>query len=278
MINSETFVLGTAQAKAGYGITRTKNLNETSFESLLVTASELGIQWIDTAQNYGEAERWIGQTSKSRFKVGSKVSIVGAEMTSLIRSVEKSMFNLGEVSLNVLFAHDWESANVSERRVFVKLRREFPQLKLGVSIYETKTLERLLNETEDVAIVQIPMNLLNQSFMDLVTKCKSYGKETWARSIFLQGVLDFRQKNNPFKQHADIQRLANFCRKFDLSPIEASILFILSSEVDKHIFGVENSKQLTELAQYYIMKQTAINFSDLASSDQLLLDPRRWSQ
>lgn len=276
--SSESFVLGTAQAKAGYGITRKSQQDQYAFRTLLTTANQLGISWLDTAQNYGEAEQWIGDAPGFNFKVSSKVALRGTDIDTLKKSVEKSIRALGAERLQVVFAHDWETASVLEQKAFIELKKEFPHLKLGLSIYDPQTLEILLNSLDIISLFQVPLNLLNQSFIALISKCKSYGIEIWARSIFLQGVLDYRLENNPFSQHNDIKRFRTFCHKHALSPIEAAISFVINTEVNMRIFGVDNSDQLRELYRLYNLNHDVVDFRELASTDQDLIDPRRWKR
>ena len=65
----DRFVLGTAQAKPGYGVTSETIQQATEFFLILEEARRLGINWIDTAQNYGIAESWIGDYRKDPFQV-----------------------------------------------------------------------------------------------------------------------------------------------------------------------------------------------------------------
>jgi predicted DNA-binding WGR domain protein len=77
---SERLVLGTAQAKPGYGVTIQSIQQESEFFSMLKVAKQLDIQWIDTAQNYGLAESWIGKNSEFHFQVASKIAIKGSDL------------------------------------------------------------------------------------------------------------------------------------------------------------------------------------------------------
>ena len=61
-MNSTKLCLGTAQFGIPYGITNTKGrVSEREVKEILNIAAENGIQYLDTAQAYGDAESIIGR-------------------------------------------------------------------------------------------------------------------------------------------------------------------------------------------------------------------------
>ena len=63
--------------------------------------------------------------------------------------------------------------------------------KIGISIYDFKTLETILNKKLKIDFVQLPYNVFDQRFSNkrLINKLKKRKVEIHARSIFLQGLL-----------------------------------------------------------------------------------------
>ena len=273
---SERFVLGTAQARPGYGVTSQSIQQESEFFSMLKKAHQLGIQWIDTAQNYGVAESWIGKNDESQFQVASKISIKGSSTASLKKDVEKSAIQIGKTQLRVVFAHDWEESHPLDRENFLSLQKDYSHLKFGASLYETSSLKDLLSSECVLPIVQIPFSVLNQSFLPLLENCKDLGIEVWARSIFLQGAIDYHSIRNPFKDHPDIIKLADFCKRYFVTPFQVATSFALSSSVDKFVIGFENANQLDEIVKLFNSPKALANFGELASANPDLIDPRRW--
>lgn len=273
---SERLVLGTAQAKPGYGVTTQSIYQQGEFFSLLKAAKQLDIRWIDTAPNYGLAESWIGKKNEFQFNVASKIAIKGSDTASLERNVEQSAIELGRKQLRIVFAHDWEESNTHERKNFLSLQGDYPHLKFGISLYETSSLKYLLNLESVPPIVQIPLSVLNQSFLPLLENCKILAIEVWARSIFLQGAIDYHSNRNPFRNHPDIIKLANYCKKYDVTPFQVATSFILSTSVDKFVVGFEGVNQLEEIVKLFNSPEELINFSELVSNDQNLIDPRHW--
>lgn len=272
----DRFVLGTAQAKPGYGVTSETIQQATEFFLILEEARRLGINWIDTAQNYGIAESWIGDYRKDPFQVASKISIRGSEAATLRASIEKSSSQIGDNQLRAVFAHDWEVSRPVEKANFLKLQRDYEHLRFGVSIYETSTLLDIFRDECVLSMVQIPLSVLNQSFLPLLSECRDRGIEVWARSIFLQGAVDYSSSKNPFRSHPDLLKLRKFCEENSCTPFLVAISFVLSSAVDKIVLGFENSSQLTEISKYFDYPRQFIDFSELASTNLDFIDPRRW--
>ena len=273
---SERLVLGTAQARPGYGVTSRGVQQESEFLSMLNVAKQFEIQWIDTAQSYGSAESWIGKNNEFQFQVASKISIKGRDTSSLKKDIEQSAIQLGRNQLRVVFAHDWEESNSLDRKHFLSLQKDYSHLKFGISLYETSSLKNLLSKEFALPIVQIPLSILNQSFLPLLENCKDQGIEVWARSIFLQGAIDYHSNRNPFRDDPDIIKLADFCKRYFVTPFQVAASFVLSSSVDKIVVGLENVSQLVEIVKLFNSPEKLTNFDELASTNPDLIDPRRW--
>ena len=273
---SERLVLGTAQARPGYGVTCRGVQQESEFLSMLNVAKQFEIQWIDTAQSYGSAESWIGKNYEFQFQVASKISIKGRDTSRLKKDIEQSAIQLGRNQLRVVFAHDWEESNSLDRKTFLSLQKDYSHLKFGISLYETSSLKNLLNNEFALPIVQIPFSVLNQSFLPLLETCKDQGIEVWARSIFLQGAIDYHSNRNPFRDDPDIIKLADFCKRYFVTPFQVAASFVLSSSVDKIVVGFENVSQLEEIVKLFNSPEKLTNFDELASTNPDLIDPRRW--
>jgi aryl-alcohol dehydrogenase-like predicted oxidoreductase len=273
---SERLVLGTAQARLGYGVTSRGVPQESVFLSMLNVAKQLDIKWIDTAQSYGSAESWIGKNNEFQFQVASKVSIKGRDTSRLKKDIEQSAIELGRNQLRVVFAHDWEESNSIDRKIFLSLQKDYSHIKFGISLYETSSLKNLLSNESALPIVQIPFSVLNQSFLPLLENCKDQGIEVWARSIFLQGAIDYHSNRNPFRDNPDIIKLADFCKRYFVTPFQVATSFVLSSSVDKIVVGFESASQLEEVVKLFNSPKELTNLDQLVSTNLDLIDPRRW--
>lgn len=272
----ERLVLGTANVQPGYGVTTSANLVEDEFSQLLKQANCLGIEWIDTAQSYGSAESWISRSGVYQFQFATKISISGQSRKAQLIKIAQSQELLGSDKIKVIFAHDWEDSRTVDREAFKSLQVNFPNIKFGASLYETISVEELINQPNSISIIQIPLSVLNQSFLPLLAICQDAKIEVWARSIFLQGVIDYHSPKNPFKEHKHIERLAKFCTARNLTPIQVAISFAFSTAVSKIIIGFENKLQLNYVVKSIQEPQLFIDFKELASDDPNIIDPRRW--
>jgi len=269
-------VLGTAKVMPGYGVTTSTDLAEDGFSKLLKQANRLGIEWIDTAQSYSSAESWISRSGLYQFKVATKISISGQSREAQLSKVVQSQELLGRDKIKIIFAHDWEDSRTVDRETFKSLQADFPAIKFGASLYETISLEELINQPKALSIIQIPLSVLNQSFLPLLAICQETNTEVWARSIFLQGVIDYHSPKNPFKEHKHIERLAKFCTARNLTPFQVAISFAFSTAVNKIVIGFENEFQLNYVVKLIQEPQLLIDFKELASDDPNVIDPRRW--
>lgn len=269
-------VIGTAQIQAGYGLTVKSDLSISKFKAILEGAESHGIDWIDTAQSYGEAESWISRTKTEKYCIATKISIANQNTESLIKKVDSSRDMLGDKQIKIIFAHDWEKSSFLDKRSFISLRDSYPSIRFGASLYETSSIDEIISQEVKPSTLQIPLSVLNQSFLPLIEECKVAGIDVWGRSLFLQGAIDYLSPKNPFKEHPDIKKLQVFCSKHEVTPLEVAILFAQSTSLDKFVIGFENSNQLKEVAEILQASRNIDDFSGLSSSDLDLIDPRRW--
>ena len=149
-------------------------------------------------------------------------------------------------------------------------------LRLGFSIYENWELEVLAERSECIPI-QVPINILNQTLLSGLENCKKNGFEFTARSIFLQGALDWNSPKNRFKEHPDVLKLKNLGVSWNLNPLALAINFAKQLDVRSVLVGFASDYQLKEFMDIWrhpSMKQ--IDFSDYVSHDLSLIDPRLW--
>jgi len=269
-------VIGSAQIQTGYGLTAKSDLSLSKFNAILNSAENYGIEWIDTAQSYGDAESYIFRANARKFHIATKISISTQSKESLINKVNSSRRRLGDKQIKIIFAHDWENADSLDKANFLSLQEIYPLIRFGASLYETTSIGEILIRKLQPSIVQVPLSVLNQSFLPLIEQCKIAGIEVWARSLFLQGAVDYLSPKNTFKEHADIIKLQKFCKQHEVTPLRVAVSFAQSTLADKFVVGFENSDQFVEIAEMFQSSKTMDNFSGLSSSDVKLIDPRRW--
>ena len=154
--------------------------------------------------------------------------------------------------------------------------------KLGVSIYDFKTLEKIIKKF-NIDIAQLPYNILDQrvSSKKLLFKLKKKNIEIHARSIFLQGLL--LEKNLKFKKklsHLNIilKKWNYWLNKNKLENINACLNFVLQNKnIDKIVIGFDSLNNLKEIINFINMKKK-FKFNSLDFKfDYKKIDPRTWN-
>ena len=102
--------------------------------------------------------------------------------------------------------------------------------KIGISVYDVDDLKKIIKFFKP-DIVQLPINILNQSFLrkNYLQKLKNIGIEIHARSIFLQGLLiGDNYKKFKFKKELKkkMDKIDFFCKKKSISRIQFLVNFI----------------------------------------------------
>jgi len=253
--------LGTVQFGLNYGIEK-KKVETNEIDKILRTALKNGITILDTAQNYGDSEKIIGNfKKKDNFKIISKISSSSLNNPNNLEQLKKllknSLDNLGVSSLDGLLLHrpeDLKNTNFLNNLNILNEERYF--FNLGVSIYSPDDANLAL-EIENIKYIQIPYNILDTRLdkIDFFEKAKKKNKIIFARSVFLQGVL--------LKEHSKypnfLEELKTFdnlledeIRKLGCSKLSFLLNFVKSNKkIDYIVIGIENLKNLEEIIEAY---------------------------
>ncbi len=286
--------LGTAQWGMDYGwANRSGRPGISELETMLEMALAAGVRHLDTAQCYGNAEEILGAlgAAKAGFKINSKLNQIGKAETasSILEKFKVTVRALKVERIESLMVHNAEDLLGSNGDViwgvFRSLLAEERVGKIGVSVYHPEELEDLLH-LEDLGIVQVPLNLYDQRFLntDWLGKLKEQGVVIQARSIFLQGILTLSPGSLPIhlqsiREHQ--QRLTNSLGEHGLSLVEGALRFGCSQpEVDQVIVGCENATQLPQIlnAVKNATGSSHIDWAQFGMQDLAVIDPSRWPQ
>lgn len=259
------FVLGTVQLGMAYGIHNTtgKPSLDEAF-AILDTAFSSGIDTFDTARAYADVEDIIGKWIRSRGMKG-KVKIISKMQPKALESyaegtavadmvcaeVRESLAHLGIDRLDGFLLHTAD--HVYRDDVIEGLRRakrEGLVEHIGISIYdEPEALEAVRRNLD---YVQVPYNAFDQRLdrTDFFERAEEAGTVTFARSPFLQGLLLMEPDQiPPHLAHARplVETFTDIAKRYQLSPLEAALLFSYRSRASHIVFGAETSAQLKEI-------------------------------
>jgi aryl-alcohol dehydrogenase-like predicted oxidoreductase len=289
--------LGSTQFGLPYGFGGQKPVSREMVAEILAGAWQDGIDLLDTAAVYGQAEELIGELrpAGARFSMVSKIAPirearVGAAAIERMRAgVRESLRRLRVEALEAILVHHAPDLLVPGGaelfRALDELRQAGALRRIGVSVYDAATLRAVL-ASYPMQIVQLPINLLDQRLLrdGTLADLERRGVEVHARSVFLQGVLLAELGGLPtrFATVRDrLDRLRVQCASAGLSPAAAALGFVARCPgVARVIIGVESRAQLSDNVAAFHRAMNAAPVGDaavLACEDPSIVDPRAWT-
>ena len=268
-------IMGTAQIGMKYGITNISGIpSDIEAKKLLDAAIKIGITTFDTARAYGKAEERLGKLNTQIFdkkiKILTKLSSLSdidkntsydSIKTSVIASVNSSLYNLKNTSLDVLMLHRTDHIYLYEGtiwKVLKDLKRKGLIKKIGVSVETFEELKTAFNYPE-IEHIQLPINILDDRWSEVPMLLESKEHlQIHARSIFLQGLLaDDTFTNWPKIAGFDYKIIKNIL--IDLQSYtrsnsikELALRYVRGFRwIDGAVIGVLNEKQLDEIYEIF---------------------------
>ncbi len=288
---SRSLVLGTVQLGMDYGVANAAGMpDDDEAAAMLALARESGVEWLDTAQDYGQAERRLGELGAGcDFKIITKVgrAVDHASAGALRESVEASAARLGEIPEAVLI-HDpnritgW---NEGLGEAMAELRSAGLTRMIGASVYTPEQFAVVV-EAPEVDIIQAPLNVLDHRLetLGLLDLARANGKKIFARSLYLQGLLTLKTEDVPGNMNfavADLNRFRDVCDWAGIAAREAAFRFILQRYPDiSPVVGCETLAQLKDnLAMINgedMDQATMTALAALPQGEDRLVNPALW--
>lgn len=248
--------LGTVQWGSIYGVSNKRGQTPAAeVAEIIKLAREAGVDLLDTATLYGEAEKVLGQQNLSDFKIITKTphfngkKISKEDAGSLIAAFERSLRALRTEFVYALLVHNSSDILADGANWIVDALRDLKSrgfvLKIGVSIYGSTWLSRIYDLLSP-DIVQLPINVLDRRLIEDGTLAflKAKGVEIHSRSAFLQGLLLMKEAEVPSKLLPWVPVLRawhNECNRQGVTPLKAALNFVTKlNEIDRCIVGVES--------------------------------------
>jgi len=269
--------IGTARIGiADYGVTSNcKTIDQKTVDQILSYAYDNGVNSIDTARAYGNAENKIGASSiQEKFHINTKLR----KKQDLDDSLEAMKTNRVHSCMIHSFDDFVDNKDLLHHLLYHKHRGTIK--KVGFSLYYPDQLEFLLDNAVEFDIVQLPYNICDTRFKDLISDSSMANVEIHARSCFLQGSFFMKKPVVPLELCKKISLLQNYAKSNEIDIDKILLDFCLSNEsIDKIVLGVDSVKQLARNIE--ISQQSAIEIQTelveaMSSISELAVIPMEW--
>jgi len=288
MFQFNKIVLGSAQFGLNYGISNKKGKTTLrEVELILDYAFSKGIETIDTASSYGDAETILGKFNLGKdFKIYSKISSI-KNQPNVEDFISEQIFNSLELlkidCLEGVFLHrpndllsddSYKMIETLDKCVSDSLIKSY-----GISIYESKDLDSL-NRYSNLSLLQVPRNILDRRFSreEIKQRFTKNNIKFFVRSVFLQGLLlmDIDLQKRKFPNYSKLWNKWNlWLEEQNISAVEACLSFFHSDQdYDKLIVGVESKKQLQQILNIDHSDKKVPNFKNFI--DEKIINPSKW--
>lgn len=283
----DKIILGTVQFGLDYGINNSVGkASGKEVEQILDFAKSVGINTLDTAAAYGDAEDKIGNyhLTSDLFFVNTKFDKKNNVDWEI--SLQYSLRKLKIPIVETVMFHSFEAYYQQNERlsILISKGRGVYFNRLGVSVYTNDELEQLMND-EYVEVIQLPFNLLDNESLrgDVLRRLKANGKTIHVRSVFLQGLF-YKNigelPNNLLDLTPHLAVLQEIAYAQNISMNVLALQYVCSKNyIDGVLMGVDNKSQLEENIQALSHK---VNKSVFAEIDRIkvenveLLNPSKW--
>lgn len=277
--------LGTVQWGLDYGIANTHGIpSDEALKSIFALANKNGIDLFDTAVQYGEAEKRVGQFSNPEHRIITKIGNFTPQ-NSLKIQLDNSFKHFKREKIYGCLFHDIEelTKNNDLWTELLEYKATGKISKMGYSLYEPQELLDLLEAGLHPDLIQLPYSILDRKFEPYFEQLKSLDTEIHIRSVFLQGLyfMSIEALSSKFNDlKGTLKEVEEIATEFGLTKVELALNYVLKNKyVDYAIIGVEQSSQLKEIinaSKIVFSKSIEERLNALSVENPTLLNPSNW--
>jgi len=274
-------ILGGAQFADSYGkfIPITK-LPLEKLETLLQHSLEYGIQEIDLALNYLNADKNLASTRVAKsFSYSTKFSYQMGKEGEIIDLLLSQRELIGIESFSTIFVHNWFELSYRDQEAAKSLLEILVNMnlasKVGISVYEVDELE---NIESGITVIQAPLSFINRQFLssEKAKSLNSVGVKFQARSIFHQGLL-LNPSQEILEKFPEIQNFFEYCALNNLSFLQAALgVFDSQNLFSSLLIGTTHVNQIKQIVDTPILISDILERSSYLNFSADFSDPRRW--
>lgn len=288
--------IGTAQFGLDYGVTNKEGqISEKEAGKILAMAADAGIQWIDTAQSYGNAEQILGRQLpvENSFKLVNKLQaqedpcFTQEDTYKWEKRFQVSCYQLKTTHIDTFMLHSSRDLKKEGSEHLedwlLSLKDRGLVRRLGISLYDSAELVDL--NTQMLDVVQIPISLFDQRPIKngTIGILRDMGVAIQARSLYLQGLLAVSPGNLPKWTTREFQvhhrALFDTALQKKCTLVELALGFAKSQvDIEAIVVGICNMRQLEELIAAWKDESPWEDgeWQQWGWDDENILDPRKW--
>ena len=287
---AKKLILGTANFGMAYGLKNNfSQIQRSNVSELLETCVELGVYKLDTAIDYGKADKIIGSQKIQHFQITTKIQIKDLKvLPRSIKKIEKHFENLRVSKVKSILVHDADTASTEDLyrafEILNYLRDQKYCDTFGISIYDPNVLETLHDDYK-VDLIQCPFNVLDNRIGKYYYRNLNDMESTkiQVRSLFLQGLFFIPSNSLPnyFNKWKHIfEEIKRICEYNKISIYDFLLREAVHSDfIDEIVIGFDNKTQLQSLfmCNFDTKYSELIDLSDFKNNLNLC-DPRLWER
>ena len=291
--------IGTVQFGMDYGVQGATRPSVADAVAMLDFATKNGVDAIDTAVSYGEAERVVGKflalktVPRESLQVISKFGMDvfagdgAADCRKRLRAAaEESLTRLRTEYLDAFICHVPTAAgDAAVTEAMAALKDSGLARHVGFSVYGTDEARASL-AADVVDFMQVPFSVLDQRMAKegVFTAAEARGVDVHARSAFVQGLMLMPVESIPERVAAAkpyVAELEAQCRGCGITRRALALAFVKAQRGISHLlFGVDCMGQLREILEDFrldvpreVVESIAARMADVPSE---IFMPNRW--
>ena len=279
--------LGTVQFGLDYGISNAAGRTPAhEVNAILDRAKHAGIEILDTAAAYGDAETVLSdaRAQAQGFRIISKTARLAAGLEAVVARARESVANLGR-PLDALLIHAASDLALPHGpalwKALEELRATGDVQRVGLSVYAHDPILQLVDRFHP-SIIQLPTSILDQRLMQngTLSALAERGIEIHVRSAFHQGLIFADPSRLPPKLQSRRETVAQLQKRLlatGLNPLEAALAYLKGlPEIGAIVVGVTRVSELDGIIAAWQAHHDVGDASAFALDDSLLLDPSAW--
>lgn len=284
-------ILGTVQFGLDYGINNyVGKPSDDEVKSILDFAYSQGLNYLDTAEAYGDSQQRIGNYHKEvnhKFNLITKYSSKIDLPISIRKRVEQNLLTLNVDSLYSYMFHSFDEY----KRYYPVFSKDLNSIvkagiveKLGVSVYTNEEAIQVMKD-DSIRLIQLPFNLLDnfRKREEMLKKAKQRDVEIHSRSVFLQGLFfkelskisNSQQNLKPYLKH-----ILQIGKDYNVSIHNLALNYAINQElISKVLIGVDSLLQLQEnihSSKINLKKEIVQAIDKIDVKEMELLNPVNW--